>query len=46
MLPVYPIAPEANLHIQKKLQDTAYEHGVRILLAVESGSRAGCRNSS
>lgn len=40
MLPVYPITLEANLHVQKKLRDIANEHDVRILLAVESGSRA------
>lgn len=40
MLPIFPIIQEANLHIQKKLQDVAHEHDVKILLAVESGSRA------
>lgn len=40
MLPVYPISDEAKAYIQQKLQEIAREHDVRILLAVESGSRA------
>lgn len=40
MIPVYPINYETNLYIKKKLQDLADEHEVKVLLAIESGSRA------
>ena len=35
-----PVSPDVRAHISSVLQEAAREHGVRILVAVESGSRA------
>ena len=40
MIPKSSVADEAKFYIQKKLMETAQKNNIRILFAVESGSRA------
>ncbi len=40
MLPVSYISHETHLYLQQRLQNVAHENNVRILFAIESGSRA------